>query len=341
MKKIFFIIFLLACEFCYGNSIHIAFRNDDLSAKSDPVWEYKVLEIFRKYKIKPLFAVIPAIEGIELKEGMPIVESLRSWLSKDWIDIAIHGYTHEYKFSELPYDKQLKRLRAGKKIIDKLFSPENLIFAPPWNAVNSNTMKILEKIDFRAFSGYLGEIPNNDLKFINCNLNLFEGPLGNLSDILSNIEGVENDILLVILFHSSYDFNENSLAKLDSLLKYITSLDNVKVCSFSELIKDDNYKEFLKLVNNAGYHLKILKYNKYIRKILLKLPIISEYLVQKIKIAEKHYWSGNYEGVIQIYKEIVIRFWTIVSSLIIITILLVIWYFKKFRTKEKKKKNLQ
>jgi len=79
-----------------------------------------------------------------------------------------------------------------------------------------------------------------------------------------------------------------------------------------------------------------LQNNKYIRKIALRLPIISEYLINQTKIAEKHYWTDNYKGVNQIYKEIVIRFCIIVSSLIITIILLFTMYYKNFRTLEKK-----
>ena len=329
------VFLILLCEFSYAQTIHIAFRNDDLSVKSDPVFEYQVLEVFQKYKIKPLFAVIPTIGDVELKEGIAIVDSLKSWQNKDWIDIAMHGYTHEFKFSELPYNEQKERLLTGKEIIDRLFSPENLIFAPPWNTVNSNTIKILEDINFNAFSGYLGENPNSKMKYINCNLNLFVGPLGSIKDVLSNIEVVENDILLVPLYHTSYDFNENSLAKLDSLLNYITSFDKVKIYSFSELITDGEYAEFLELVNQAGYHLKFLQNNKYIRKIALRLPIISEYLIQRTKTAEKYYWTGNYKGVNQIFSGIVIKFWIIVSLLVVAIILIIRMYYKKFRSKVK------
>jgi hypothetical protein len=62
-KKIVFLTILFLVFYAVPVSakrIVIAFRNDDLSAKSDPEFERQILQIFNKYGIKPLYAVIPA-----------------------------------------------------------------------------------------------------------------------------------------------------------------------------------------------------------------------------------------------------------------------------------------
>jgi len=315
--------------------IYIAFRNDDISYLSDPKFEYEVLKIFRKYNIRPLYAVIPAHNGNILRYGMPIVDALRLWYSRGWVDIAMHGYSHKNKFSDLSYDEQLKRIKAGKEIIVKLFSVDTLIFVPPWNSVNKNTIKILEKTGFKVFSGYLGEKPINGIKFINCNINLFEGPLGSIESLFLEISDVKNDVFLVVLFHTSYDFNKNSLQMLNDLLRHLSTYDNVIFCSFSDLIKNEKYIDYLEKVNRAGYHLKILQKNKYIRKIALRLPVISEYLIQQTKLAEEHYWKGNYEDVNKTYIEILIRVWVILFLFIIILISIITMLYKKLRSKRK------
>ena len=100
MKRILIcVLLIISIEFIHATTVHIAFRNDDLSAISNPVFEYDVLQVFRKYEIKPLFAVIPEPGGKnKLTSEMEIADSLRSWYNRGWIDLAIHGYTHEKKW---------------------------------------------------------------------------------------------------------------------------------------------------------------------------------------------------------------------------------------------------
>jgi len=40
---------------------------------------------------------------------MAIVDSLKSWYFKGWIDIAMHGYTHKDKFEGLDYKIQMQK----------------------------------------------------------------------------------------------------------------------------------------------------------------------------------------------------------------------------------------
>jgi len=233
MKKIIFLLYLVfVYEFGYGNTILIAFRNDDISAKSDPVFEYKILKIFHKYKIKPLFAVIPETGGKNaLTTTMVIADSLRSWYDKGWIDIAMHGYTHEkkWKFGTLPFKTQNYRIYKGKEILTNALGCEINYFCPPWNSANKNTLKALKENKISVFSGYLGEPEVGGMSYINCNCNLFDGPLCSLLDKINFAINSENDVLLVALYHTNYDFKEINLARLDSLLNHIKSFDKVKI----------------------------------------------------------------------------------------------------------------
>jgi len=341
--KLIFITFtlLLLSTVSFGAidaNIIISFRNDDISAKSDPVFEYDVLQIFRKYDIKPLFAVIPEPAGKnELTPAMAIADSLRAWHSRGWIDLAMHGYTHEkeWKFGTLPFETQNNRISKGKEILTNALSCEINYFCPPWNSANENTLKALKENNISVFSGYLGEPEVGGITYINCNCNLFDGPLGALPDKIDFAINSKNDVLLVALYHTNYDFKEINLSRLDSLLIYITSIDKVEVLSFEELISHKSNVLSLYTINKAGYELKFLKNNKYIRKIILRLPFFSQYMKKQIMIVEHNYWTGNYKGVNKIYKEIVIRFWIILSSLIIAMIILFTVYYKKFRIKGK------
>jgi peptidoglycan/xylan/chitin deacetylase (PgdA/CDA1 family) len=298
----------------------VLFRNDDISAKSDPLFEYQVLEVFRKYKIKPLFAVIPVGYGKNLNTNVPIIEALKLWYRNGWIDIAMHGYTHEFQFSKLDYDEQYDRIKAGKTVLQDALDMPIKIFCPPWNAANRQTLLALRANNINIFCGYLGEVPVEGVAYLNCNCNLIEGPLGILKEKIDSIGGTDNDILLVALYHTNYDFKNYGLGQLDSLLYDITTHKGVVVKSFSEFLGDQGYRDLLKLVNEAGYRLQYLQRNKYI----LKLPLFSNYFKKGIRKAEQHYWIGNYSEVICIYNSIMTWVWILIFSSLLLGFSLII-----------------
>jgi Uncharacterized protein conserved in bacteria (DUF2334) len=131
---------------------------------------------------------------------MTIVHSLRSWHERGWIDIAMHGYTHEKKFKGLDFREQDERILLGKTVLGKLFDVQFIFFAPPWNAVDKNTFRALIDNGIKEFTGYLGEKPSKYIIYINSNCNLFEGVLGSFKNKLEIAKTSENDVLLVPLF---------------------------------------------------------------------------------------------------------------------------------------------
>jgi len=226
---------------CAASNIFIAFRNDDISAKSDPDFEYQVIKVFQKYDIKPLYAVIPQLGGNSLQKGMPIVDYLKIWKEKEWIDIAQHGLTHKRnrygagEFRQLPYVEQLDKINEGKNILDTALNMDVKIFCPPWNTADEQTLHALSACGFTCFSGYVGSTNPLDIKQIDSNCNLFEGPLGSLMQAYKEAKSTEDNALLVVLFHTSYDFNKNSLQSLESILSLLKQDPSVTFVSFSEL----------------------------------------------------------------------------------------------------------
>lgn len=333
VKYFLSLLFLFIPLFSQGSNIYLVFRNDDISIKSNPIYEYDVLLIFRKYDIKPLYAVIPALGGDKLSSEMPIVDSLKSWHKKGWIDISMHGYTHDKAFTNFSYNEQYNRILAGKKILEDVIDIPVSIFCPPWNAANKNTLLALYKNNITSFSGYLGEKPIEGLNYLNCNCNLINGPLELMADKINIAKQSSNDVLIVALYHTSYDFREINLNQLDTLLFNTTKNEKVIIKSFSELLNENN--NFLNLVNDAGYRLKLLKYNKYIRKIFLKLPLFSNYCINQTKTAEEYYWTGNYSKVIDIYNEIMICIEVIILIFIIIISIIIVMSCKHFNIRLK------
>lgn len=315
--------------------IYIAFRNDDISIKSEPKFEYEVIRIFQKYNIKPLYAVIPKIEGKSLAVGMPIVDSLKSWLQKGWIDIAMHGYTHEGKFAGLTLEEQIRRIKKGKEIITNLIDISPKYFCPPWNSADINTLKAVRINNINYFSGYLGEETIEDLSYINCNCNLFDGPLGSLKYVLNIALNSNKYILLIPLFHTSYDFDNNSFNKLDSLLNFITQNRKIKIVSFTELKSKEYFRYILTQSNIAGYKIKLLEQNKFINKIFYKIPFLTNFYANKKEMARKEYFSGDYNEAISIYDDTIYSVYLIIGMVIFISVVLPVIIFSKPINKSK------
>lgn len=265
---LFFYICWSRANFVYGDNkniageqingrIAVAFRNDDISSFSDPQHEYEILKIFRKYEIKPLYSVIPSVSNKPVEKKMRIANYLRNWHNKGWIDIAQHGFTHKKnrygagEFRQLPYVEQLERIKKGKEILDTALNMDVKIFCPPWNVADEQTLQALSTCGFTCFSGYVGSTNPLDIKQIDSNCNLFEGPLGSLMQAYKEAKSTEDNALLVVLFHTSYDFNENSLLLLKSILSLLKQDPSVTFVSFGDL-QSIEYRQLVENQNNCG-----------------------------------------------------------------------------------------
>lgn len=245
MKKLILFFFLLILTYSIvlaEPNIIIAFRNDDISAVTDQNSECEIIEIFDEFGIKPLYAVIPKIEGKTLTKGMGIVDSLNKWEERGLIEIAQHGFIHEKnkfssgEFGKLTYKEQLIKIKEGKKIIDRVLEMNVSCFCPPWNVTDKKTLAALSACGFTCVSGYVGSTSPSDLFQIDTNCNLFDGPLGNVMEAYKYaINSKQDNILLVVLFHSSYDFDQFNLQALKNILKTLRQEPGVKFVSFSDL----------------------------------------------------------------------------------------------------------
>lgn len=337
MYRIIFVLWLTllgSANFVYAE-IAIFFRNDDISVKSDPEFESRVLEVFRKYNITPLYAVIPTLSGQKITRDLPITDALRYWHDNGWIEIGMHGFDHEYKFATLPFKEQNFRISSGKAILSNALDRDINWFAPPWNSANQDTFQALQKNGIHYFSGYLGAPPRGGLTYLHCNSNLFDGPLGDLkSNVLMNAES-DRDVLLVALFHTSYDFDSaDTFTELNLLLQFLHKQENVVMPSVSEYVSNGDNQRFLALVNDAGYRLKFLEFNKYVRKIFMKIPLLSPHLENQVNSARKYYFTGMYHEVIDIHKAVVFYMGAVVIIPIIFGILFIFIAVRRWKKRK-------
>ena len=179
--------FSIADEILPENKIIIIFRNDDPSAISDITQEKKVFEIFRKHRVPQVFGVIPyaAERGLDvnnkdfhlLPENQAMFNLLKEWREEGFIEIALHGYTHQtnylhpgrfesngilligaYEWSEfsgLPFEEQLGRILKGKQLLESWFNGKITTFILPFNSLDKNTIRAAEEADLKVVCGYV------------------------------------------------------------------------------------------------------------------------------------------------------------------------------------------
>ena len=162
-----------------------AFRLDDITPDMD--WDkfYRVKAIFDKYKVKPLLGVVPDNQDPGLSRGEMREDFWDCILScqREGYSIAQHGYRHVYEttdsgllgiksaseFAGLPYESQLKKLMAGREILQNKGFDVN-IFMAPGHTYDRNTLKALRKLGFTCVTDGYTDVPYRErgLLFVPC-----------------------------------------------------------------------------------------------------------------------------------------------------------------------------
>jgi predicted deacetylase len=136
------------------------FRLDDASPFSDSTKWKAIEEIFQRYKILPIVAVIPENKDSDLlhqKYNPNFWNQVRDWDNKGWT-IAIHGYQHLFhkvrhlqniipfynrsEFSGLSLLEQQEKIRRAQEIFLKNgLNPK--VWVVPGHAFDNNTLQAL------------------------------------------------------------------------------------------------------------------------------------------------------------------------------------------------------
>ena len=99
-------------------------------------------------------------EEKDFRENNQLVSFLRENIKEGRIEILLHGYSHEYKFTdclvpELMWkskDRLQKELPLGKRMIEETFGINVKVFVAPSNEINKDGIEIIEKMGLN-FSG--------------------------------------------------------------------------------------------------------------------------------------------------------------------------------------------
>ncbi len=288
MRKILLPLFLLMFfnSLFAGNGLRpkIVFRYDDFllvpSRLSDSLFN-----TFSKNGIPLCIGIVPFDTAGKFLNRLDSasISDLRSRISRGEVEVALHGFNHRNQikpkwfnkptfseFATVPYDSQLKKLSAGKKILDSILTTDIRTFVPPFNTYDGNTIEALESLGFDVLSGSRqGSSNSKTLRFIPATYEDFSG----LSQIIEN--NINNDVSIIVYFHP-YTFKGNTSAynsgssgvinimELDTLLGWLKTRD-LDFNTFASLARKVNLNHALFQDNSMRYNLlkKSLNYLEF------------------------------------------------------------------------------
>ncbi len=144
------------------------FRLDDIAPQMDWARYARLRELFMRYRVRPLIAVIPQNEDPEFSRyencSVDFWQEIRDRQAAGW-HVAQHGYRHVYdtrssgllgvskrsEFAGHSYDEQFRRIKAGKEILERA-GVRVSTFVAPSHSFDSNTLKALREAGFTMMS---------------------------------------------------------------------------------------------------------------------------------------------------------------------------------------------
>lgn len=254
-----------------GKRIYVVFRMDDYSAASDTGLELRILDLFEKKKVGITFGVVPFVCAGDQRNPaaqgfIPLprekAELLRAKLSAGFLDIALHGYSHQTndvtgdpsEFAGLDYAVQAEKLKEGKRFLEEVTGHPVECFIPPWNSYDLNTVRALEEVEFEILSaGWKGVAAGESkIRFLpaTCHLDAMQDA------IVAARNSSDQQPVVVVLFHH-YEFKEfmdprgrmtlEELSALLDRLKERKDLQLVSIAKADQAINDLSAKRFLTL----------------------------------------------------------------------------------------------
>jgi peptidoglycan/xylan/chitin deacetylase (PgdA/CDA1 family) len=267
--------------------ITIVFRYDDYSSRSATDLERQIIAAFQKHGVCCTFGIIPFVKenylDVQPQAGIPLTtakaEMARNAIQAGAMDPAQHGYSHQTlqsqpggwhtSYAGLDYDSQLYKIRMGKVFLDEVLHTKLTTFIPPFNTYDTNTLRALEKLDFQCISPNLfGETTTTTLKILPATCTLAQ-----IRQVIHYArEVIDYHPMICVLFHQDEfvgieDTNAKgkiahkiSLQEFGDLLSWITSQNDLRVRSISQLLEENVDLSMERLRNNQYYlelfHLK-------------------------------------------------------------------------------------
>jgi len=277
--------------------INIALRFDDPSSKSNHDLERKLVDCLAKCGACATFAVIPYVEKQPLRGHA--VSHLVAAQDFDIIEIAQHGLTHESLIADrnLPSEfqgahpkEQLRRVIAGKGILEAVFGRPIYGFIPPFNTFDQNTIDALEDTGFRYISAgiehglpitrALAQVPRT------CQAR-------ELRAAVAEAQRRTNTASTIIAVIHHYDFEEHGPSKskltwseFERLILWLKQQRNVRVVTLRDLANLYDARTWHSAVRRGRF---VQRLHWRLRNFLPKHCLMTKPLVEYIRFPERHH----------------------------------------------------
>lgn len=97
-------------------------------------------------KLEDLKARIPSLKVTCFVIAKDLSDEVRQWLKQDWIEVAVHGWDHDYPPECEREDREERIVRAYESIRELL--PKKFGFRAPGFQMTASTYPILRKMGF-------------------------------------------------------------------------------------------------------------------------------------------------------------------------------------------------
>jgi peptidoglycan/xylan/chitin deacetylase (PgdA/CDA1 family) len=234
-------------------AVYVAFRVDDYSSISDLESDIRIMEIFSEARVPVTIAAIP------FAAGKPITgeraDLLRDWVTAGIAEIAVHGYRHD-NISDRPrmsefvgrnLIEQTSLLAEGKLLLESI-AGEVVIFVPPWNTYDINTIHALGSLGYEILSADIGGVAKEGslIRFVPFTTFIHEFP-----EAIARARGLANSglsVAVVLLIHA-YEFTDgpatpeglygspgaHSFEELKELLFWVTQQQDINISTIGEI----------------------------------------------------------------------------------------------------------
>jgi hypothetical protein len=253
MLLLFFCSPLMAKTDTASKQICVVFRFDDPSATSNTEIEARLIEAFREHHMCCTWSIVPfppARGSYNPQAGLCLPEYKAKLFSDaaraGVLEISLHGYSHQAnglqergksEFADLAYEDQLWKIQEGKKSLEGELGLSILVFVPPWDGYDGNTLRALETSQFHCISANCWGRANSStaLGFLpgTCRIEVVRDAV-----IAARTVPGSNPVIVVV-FHA-YDFREDNeklgvitFDQFTEMLQWLTRQQDVRVVPMS------------------------------------------------------------------------------------------------------------
>lgn len=238
-----------------STKVLVAFRNDDLSARSDADHERLVAQLFLAEGIPQTLAIVPEVTDgdfhdpsasrtIGLWDNRELVRLLLDCASRAGWELAMHGLTHRpnrtsmpgrdefTEFRGLSADQQQAMIERGTSSLYRTLGVRPTTFVPPWNLLDANTIRACVINGYRTVSSGPYAPPDPALACVGTNCTLGEFP-----EALRHARSAGGPAVLVVCYHSRTLRTAAELAQLAGALSLVRDNPGCHVLTLADLAR--------------------------------------------------------------------------------------------------------